>query len=263
MTVAATFVPYLWINLYVAILQSFQTNLSCFGLRKRKLPDEGQKPWSEKRDKIQIESSTLQDTFFANKFETQRCIAFRFPNDTWFIWWSSSISTWTNMSSHKNAQASILEAGSNERSNLSISTVQSSWMIMHLQEFMDKFVTKQMTWIMFSVRDKLSIWSDTQFVSSMVLKCLLRSFNFECTQILYLYTKCTPLSPPQWHSETLSGLLTTKREPLRYGDSRKKTCFARRRNQTFALCNGSLLASNLKVHWLRPQSPLHFDLRNI
>jgi len=50
-----------------------------------------------------------------------------------------------------------------------------------------------------------------------------------------------------------------KREPLRNGDFRKKTCFARRKNRNLALRSGILFASTQKVHRPRSQHPLHFD----
>jgi len=49
-----------------------------------------------------------------------------------------------------------------------------------------------------------------------------------------------------------------KREPLRNGDFRKKTCFARRKNRNLALRSGSFFASTQKMHRPRSQSLLHF-----
>ena len=42
-------------------------------------------------------------------------------------------------------------------------------------------------------------------------------------------------------------------EPLRNGDFRKKTCFARRKNQNLALRSGSLFASTQKVYKVTKQ----------
>jgi len=50
-------------------------------------------------------------------------------------------------------------------------------------------------------------------------------------------------------------------EPLRNGNFRKKTCFARRKNQYLALRSGFLFAKTQKVHQPRSRSPLHFDIR--
>jgi len=54
-----------------------------------------------------------------------------------------------------------------------------------------------------------------------------------------------------------------KREPMCNDDLRKKTCFARRKNQNLSLRSVSLFASTQKVHWPRSQPPLHVDIGNV
>jgi len=53
-----------------------------------------------------------------------------------------------------------------------------------------------------------------------------------------------------------------KREPLSKSNFRKRTRFARRKNQILPSLSGSLNASTQKEYRHRSQSPLHFDIRN-
>jgi len=73
---------------------------------------------------------------------------------------------------------------------------------------------------------------------------------------MFLVSKCIKA----WDLDLCNFWVPAKREPLRSGDSRKKTCFARRKNQNLALRSGSLFASTQKMHRPRSQSCLHSDM---
>ena len=85
--------------------------------------------------------------------------------------------------------------------------------------------------------------------------------NYFPERICYmsLMSKCRG----DWDLGLCTFFVLAKREPLRNGDFRKKTCFARRKNRNMALRSGSFFACTQKVHRPRSQSPLHFDIRNI
>jgi len=88
-----------------------------------------------------------------------------------------------------------------------------------------------------------------------------RDRNFFCVRIWY---NKFPIS--DCIGDLDLGLCTcwvlAKREPLSKSNFRKRTRFARRKNQILPSLSGSLNASTQKEYRHRSQSPLHFDIRN-
>jgi len=70
--------------------------------------------------------------------------------------------------------------------------------------------------------------------------------NYFCEWICYMFliSKCRG----DWDLGLCTFWVLAKRESLRNGAFRKKTCFARRKNRNMALRSGSLFASTQKVH---------------
>jgi len=76
---------------------------------------------------------------------------------------------------------------------------------------------------------------------------------------IFLLSKCRW----DWGLGLCTFWVLAKREPLRNGNFRNKTCFARTKNRNLALRSGSLFASTQKLHRPRSHSPLQFDIKNI
>jgi len=75
----------------------------------------------------------------------------------------------------------------------------------------------------------------------------LENYFSEWICYMFLMSKCRG----DWDPGLCTTSVLAKREPLRNGDFRKKTCFARSNNRHMTLCNGSLFASTEVVHRYR------------